>query len=72
MIIIPIDTISIRCQYDIAITSIRRPRDAGLDIDDDSGDRKARGHKNDIVFNRIRQMGWQRWRYVIVIMHEVT
>jgi hypothetical protein len=37
MILIPIDTISIQCQYDIAITSIRRPRDFRLDIDDDSG-----------------------------------
>ena len=25
-----------------------------------------------IVFNRRRQMGRQRWRYVIVMMHEVV
>ena len=73
MILIPIDTISIRCQYDIAITLIRRPRDVGLDIDDDSGGIGRQGViKNAIVLNRIRQMGQQRWRYVIVIMHEVA
>ena len=38
MILIPIDTISIQCQYDIAITSIQQPRDVGLDINGDSGD----------------------------------